>query len=101
MKKIFNFKKKKGFPSSSETGSVLSASYDAKEKDLRKVHKAALRGDVVKVRQLAKNYDLNQLDKEKRTFTEPVSPAKPSTPTHLSQLLQSAAIREDSTKPLN
>lgn len=66
MKKIFNFKKKKGFPSSSETGSVLSASYDVKEKDLRKVHKAALSGDVVKVRQLAKNNDLNKLDKEKR-----------------------------------
>uniref|UniRef100_A0A8C1BM31 Uncharacterized protein n=1 Tax=Cyprinus carpio carpio TaxID=630221 RepID=A0A8C1BM31_CYPCA len=67
MKKIFNFKKKKGSPGPSETGSVLSASYDVKEKDLGKVHKAALSGDVVKLRQLAKKNDLNQLDKENRT----------------------------------
>ncbi|XP_016101014.1 ankyrin repeat domain-containing protein 26-like isoform X3 [Sinocyclocheilus grahami] len=67
MKKIFNFKKKKGSPSPSETGSVLSASYDVKEKDLGKVHKAAFSGDVVKLRQLAKKNDLNQLDKENRT----------------------------------
>ncbi|XP_052453650.1 ankyrin repeat domain-containing protein 7-like isoform X2 [Carassius gibelio] len=67
MKKIFNLKKKKGSPSPSETGSVLSASYDVKEKDLGKVHNAALSGDVVKLRQLAKKNDLNQLDKENRT----------------------------------
>ncbi|KAK7117213.1 hypothetical protein R3I94_022693 [Phoxinus phoxinus] len=67
MKKIFNFKKKKGSPSPSETASVLSASYDVKEKDLGKVHKAAFSGDVVKLRQLAKKNDLNQLDKENRT----------------------------------
>ncbi|XP_067291953.1 ankyrin repeat domain-containing protein 26 isoform X7 [Pseudorasbora parva] len=67
MKKIFNFKKKKGSPSTSETASVLSASYDVKEKDLGKVHKAAFSGDVVKLRQLAKKNDLNQLDKENRT----------------------------------
>ncbi|XP_059392524.1 ankyrin repeat domain-containing protein 26 [Carassius carassius] len=67
MKKIFNFKKKKGSPSPSETGSVLSASYDVKDKALGKVHKAALSGDVVKLRQLAKKNDLNQLDKENRT----------------------------------
>ncbi|XP_051978837.1 ankyrin repeat domain-containing protein 26 [Xyrauchen texanus] len=67
MKKIFNFKKKKGSPSPSETGSVLSASYDVKEKDLGKVHKAACSGDVAKLRQLAKKNDLNQLDKENRT----------------------------------
>ncbi|XP_057185661.1 ankyrin repeat domain-containing protein 26 isoform X11 [Triplophysa rosa] len=67
MKKIFNFKKKKGSPSQSETGSVLSASYDVKEKDLGKVHKAACSGDVAKLRQLAKKNDLNQLDKENRT----------------------------------
>ncbi|XP_056307637.1 ankyrin repeat domain-containing protein 26 [Danio aesculapii] len=67
MKKIFNFKKKKGSPSASETASVLSASYDVKEKDLGKVHKAAFSGDVVKLRQLAKKNDLNQLDKENRT----------------------------------
>ncbi|XP_051740477.1 ankyrin repeat domain-containing protein 26 isoform X4 [Ctenopharyngodon idella] len=67
MKKIFNFKKKKGSPSPSETASVLSASYDVKEKDLGKVHKAAFSGDVAKLRQLAKKNDLNQLDKENRT----------------------------------
>lgn len=66
MKKIFNFKKKKGSPSPSETASVLSASYDVKEKDLGKVHKAAFSGDVAKFRQLAKKNDLNQLDKENR-----------------------------------
>ncbi|XP_051975723.1 ankyrin repeat domain-containing protein 26-like [Xyrauchen texanus] len=67
MKKIFNFKKKRGSPSPSETGSMLSASYDVKEKDLGKVHKAACSGDVAKLRQLAKKNDLNQLDKENRT----------------------------------
>uniref|UniRef100_A0A9J8CVU5 Uncharacterized protein n=1 Tax=Cyprinus carpio carpio TaxID=630221 RepID=A0A9J8CVU5_CYPCA len=67
MKKIFSFKKKKGSPSPSETGSVLSASYDVKEKDLGKLHKAAFSGDVAKIRQLAKKNDLNQLDKEHRT----------------------------------
>ncbi|XP_026110788.1 ankyrin repeat domain-containing protein 26 isoform X2 [Carassius auratus] len=67
MKKIFNFKKKKGSRSPSETGSVLSASYDLKEKDLAKIHKAAFSGDVAKIRQLAKKNDLNQLDKENRT----------------------------------
>ncbi|XP_059402528.1 ankyrin repeat domain-containing protein 26-like isoform X8 [Carassius carassius] len=67
MKKIFNFKKKKGSRSPSETGSVLSASYDVKEKDLAKIHKAAFSGDVAKIRQLAKKNDLNQLDKENRT----------------------------------
>ncbi|XP_077066155.1 ankyrin repeat domain-containing protein 26 isoform X23 [Siphateles boraxobius] len=67
MKKIFNFKKKKGSPSPSETASVLSASYDVKEKDLGKVHKAAFSGDVGKLRQLAKKNDLNQLDRENRT----------------------------------
>ncbi|XP_049330498.1 ankyrin repeat domain-containing protein 26 isoform X4 [Astyanax mexicanus] len=68
MKKIFNFtKKKKGSPSASDTGSVLSVGYDLKEKDLGKVHKAAFTGDVSKLRQLAKKNDLNQLDKENRT----------------------------------
>ncbi|XP_036432152.1 ankyrin repeat domain-containing protein 26 isoform X6 [Colossoma macropomum] len=68
MKKIFNFtKKKKGSPSASDTGSVLSVGYDLKEKDLGKVQKAAFTGDVTKLRQLAKKNDLNQLDKENRT----------------------------------
>ncbi|KAL6474420.1 hypothetical protein MHYP_G00179810 [Metynnis hypsauchen] len=68
MKKIFNFtKKKKGSPSASDTGSVLSVGYDLKEKDLGKVQKAAFTGDVAKLRQLAKKNDLNQLDKENRT----------------------------------
>ncbi|XP_076122991.1 ankyrin repeat domain-containing protein 26 isoform X2 [Alosa pseudoharengus] len=69
MKKIFHFtKKKKSFsPNASDTTSVLSVGYDLKEKDLGKVHKAAAAGDVVKVKQLAKKNDLNQLDKENRT----------------------------------
>ncbi|XP_066524584.1 ankyrin repeat domain-containing protein 26 [Hoplias malabaricus] len=69
MKKIFTnlTKKKKGSPSASDTGSVLSVGYDLKEKDLGKVHKVAFTGDVTKLRQLAKKNDLNQLDKENRT----------------------------------
>ncbi|XP_062848878.1 ankyrin repeat domain-containing protein 26 isoform X2 [Trichomycterus rosablanca] len=68
MKKIFNFsKKQKDSPSTSETGSALSAGYALKEKDLSKVHKAAFTGDVAKLKQLAKKNDLNQLDKENRT----------------------------------
>lgn len=68
MKKIFQFtKKKKNFsPSASETASVLSVGYELKEKDLGKVHKAAVAGDVSKLKQLAKKNDLNQLDKENR-----------------------------------
>ncbi|KAG7455850.1 hypothetical protein MATL_G00245450 [Megalops atlanticus] len=69
MKKIFSFaKKKKGFsPSSSDTGSVLSAGYEIKEKDLGKLHKAAAAGDLAKLKQLAKKNDLSQLDKDNRT----------------------------------
>uniref|UniRef100_A0A1A8Q4R9 Ankyrin repeat domain 30B n=3 Tax=Nothobranchius rachovii TaxID=451742 RepID=A0A1A8Q4R9_9TELE len=68
MKKIFSFTKKKkqqfGTP---DNGSVLSAGYDLKEKDLGKVHKAAFIGDLAKLKQLAKKNDINQLDKENRT----------------------------------
>ncbi|XP_056429813.1 ankyrin repeat domain-containing protein 26 isoform X5 [Hyla sarda] len=70
MKKIFSFgrKKKSGPPSStSETGSVLSAGYELKEKDLSKFHRAASSGDVAKTRQLLHKQDINQLDKENRT----------------------------------
>uniref|UniRef100_W5NEX0 Ankyrin repeat domain containing 26 n=1 Tax=Lepisosteus oculatus TaxID=7918 RepID=W5NEX0_LEPOC len=69
MKKIFSFaKKKKGFsPNSSDTGSVLSAGYELKEKDLGKLHKAASTGDLTKLKQLVKKHDFNQLDKENRT----------------------------------
>ncbi|XP_066447918.1 ankyrin repeat domain-containing protein 26 isoform X2 [Eleutherodactylus coqui] len=70
MKKIFSFgRKKKSAPSSnaSETGSVLSAGYELKEKDLSKIHRAASSGDVSKVRQLLHKQDINQVDKENRT----------------------------------
>ncbi|XP_078787863.1 ankyrin repeat domain-containing protein 26 isoform X20 [Oryzias latipes] len=66
MKKIFNFTKKKkhGTP---DNGSVLSAGYDLKDKDLGKIHKAALQADLAKLRQLVKKNDINQLDKDNRT----------------------------------
>uniref|UniRef100_A0A3Q3ABI5 Si:ch211-272n13.3 n=1 Tax=Kryptolebias marmoratus TaxID=37003 RepID=A0A3Q3ABI5_KRYMA len=68
MKKIFSFTKKKKHQSGTpDSGSVLSAGYDLKEKDLGKVHKAALSGDLAKLKQLAKKNDINQLDKENRT----------------------------------
>ncbi|KAM8861330.1 ankyrin repeat domain-containing protein 26 isoform 7-T8 [Synchiropus picturatus] len=68
MKKIFGFtKKKKQSSGASDNGSVLSAGYDVKEKDLGKVHKAAWLGDLAKLKQLAKKNDINQLDKENRT----------------------------------
>ncbi|XP_058841817.1 ankyrin repeat domain-containing protein 26-like isoform X2 [Acipenser ruthenus] len=69
MKKLFSFgKKKKGFsPNTSDTGSVVSAGYELKEKDLGKLHKAASTGDLSKLKQLAKKHDLSQLDKENRT----------------------------------
>ncbi|XP_050929149.1 ankyrin repeat domain-containing protein 26 isoform X2 [Lates calcarifer] len=68
MKKIFSFTKKKKHPSGTpDNGSVLSAGYELKEKDLGKVHKAALVGDLAKLKQLAKKNDINQLDKENRT----------------------------------
>uniref|UniRef100_A0A8C8DKH3 Si:ch211-272n13.3 n=1 Tax=Oryzias sinensis TaxID=183150 RepID=A0A8C8DKH3_9TELE len=66
MKKIFNFTKKKkhGTP---DNGSVLSVGYDLKDKDLGKIHKAALQADLAKLRQLVKKNDINQLDKDNRT----------------------------------
>ncbi|KAM9754143.1 ankyrin repeat domain-containing protein 26 isoform 9-T12 [Menidia menidia] len=66
MKKIFSFTKKKklGTP---DNGSVLSVGYDLKDKDLGKLHKAALQGDLAKLKQLSKKNDINQLDKENRT----------------------------------
>nr|XP_040018043.1 ankyrin repeat domain-containing protein 26 isoform X9 [Gasterosteus aculeatus aculeatus] len=68
MKKILNFaKKKKHPPSSPDNRSGLSVGYEFKEKDLGKVHKAALVGDLSKLKQLAKKNDVNQLDKENRT----------------------------------
>ncbi|XP_041853401.1 ankyrin repeat domain-containing protein 26 isoform X3 [Melanotaenia boesemani] len=68
MKKIFSFtKKKKHSQGTPDNGSVLSAGYDLKDKDLGKVHKAALQGDLAKLKQLAKKNDINQLDKENRT----------------------------------
>ncbi|XP_073508004.1 ankyrin repeat domain-containing protein 26 isoform X8 [Phyllobates terribilis] len=70
MKKIFGFgRKKKSCPpsSTSETGSVQSAGYELKEKELSKVHRAASSGDVAKIRQLLHKQDVNQVDKENRT----------------------------------
>ncbi|XP_059182466.1 ankyrin repeat domain-containing protein 26-like [Centropristis striata] len=68
MKKILNFTKKRKTPSGTpDNGSVLSAGYELKEKDLGKVHKAASVGDLAKLKQLAKKNDINQLDKENRT----------------------------------
>ncbi|XP_061576840.1 ankyrin repeat domain-containing protein 26-like isoform X9 [Cololabis saira] len=67
MKKIFSFTKKKKHPfGTPDNGSVLSAGYDLKEKDLSKVHKAAYQGDLAKLKQLAKKNDINQVDKENR-----------------------------------
>ncbi|GCB86261.1 hypothetical protein scyTo_0026942 [Scyliorhinus torazame] len=68
MKKILRFaKRKRRFsPNTSDTGSVLSAGYELREKDLGKLHKAASTGDLSKLRQLVKKNDVNQLDKENR-----------------------------------
>ncbi|XP_077870104.1 uncharacterized protein LOC100371645 [Saccoglossus kowalevskii] len=41
--------------------------YDIKEKELPKLHKAAWNGDLSKIKQIAKKGDLNQLDKENRS----------------------------------
>ncbi|XP_068132519.1 ankyrin repeat domain-containing protein 26 isoform X2 [Hyperolius riggenbachi] len=70
MKKFFGIGKKKksgASPSPSETGSVRSAGYELREKDLSKLHRAASTGDVAKIRQLLHKHDVNQLDKENRT----------------------------------
>ncbi|XP_038637085.1 ankyrin repeat domain-containing protein 26 isoform X2 [Scyliorhinus canicula] len=68
MKKILRFakRKRKFSPNTSDTGSVLSAGYELREKDLGKLHKAASTGDLSKLRQLVKKNDVNQLDKENR-----------------------------------
>uniref|UniRef100_A0A3B3BE40 Si:ch211-272n13.3 n=1 Tax=Oryzias melastigma TaxID=30732 RepID=A0A3B3BE40_ORYME len=68
MKKIFNFTKKKKQPfGTPDNGSVLSAGYELKDKELGKIHKAALQADLGKLRQLVKKNDINQVDKENRT----------------------------------
>lgn len=68
MKKIFSFTKKKKHPfDTPDSASRLSVGYELKDKDLGKVHKAALAGDLAKLKQLAKKNDVNQLDKENRT----------------------------------
>ncbi|XP_030072033.1 ankyrin repeat domain-containing protein 26 [Microcaecilia unicolor] len=70
MKRLFSFgkKKKRGLsPSASDSGSVLSAGYELKEKELGKLHRAAAAGDLAKLRQLLKKHDVNLLDKENRT----------------------------------
>ncbi|XP_060576526.1 ankyrin repeat domain-containing protein 26-like isoform X30 [Ruditapes philippinarum] len=71
-KGIFKGKTTKGL-NTSGSGSIGGASgshnlnsYDLKEKDLPKIHKAAWTGDISKVRQLAKK-DPTALDKENRT----------------------------------
>uniref|UniRef100_A0A3Q2PMM8 Ankyrin repeat domain-containing protein 26 n=1 Tax=Fundulus heteroclitus TaxID=8078 RepID=A0A3Q2PMM8_FUNHE len=69
MKKIFSFTKKKKHPSgTADNASALSDGYDnLKDKDLGKIHKAALQNDLAKLKQLVKKNDVNQLDKENRT----------------------------------
>lgn len=68
MKKIFSFtKKKKAQSGTPDSGNALSsAGYELKEKDLGKLHKAALNADLAKLKQLAKKNYINQLDKENR-----------------------------------
>ena len=69
MKKIFKGNKLKvKAPSPSPAGDAEFASpgYSLKEKDLPKLHKAAWNGDLVKLQQLSKKGDVNQLDKENR-----------------------------------
>ncbi|KAM4554473.1 ankyrin repeat domain-containing protein 26 [Fundulus diaphanus] len=68
MKKIFSFTKKKKHPSGTpDNASALSDGYDLKDKDLGKIHKAALQNDLAKLKQLVKKNDINQLDKENRS----------------------------------
>ncbi|CAH2278111.1 ankyrin repeat domain-containing 26-like isoform X4 [Pelobates cultripes] len=70
MKKFFSFGKgrKRGLsPSGSDTGSVLSAGYELQDKELGKLHRAALTGELAKIKQLLKKQDINQQDKANRT----------------------------------
>uniref|UniRef100_A0A7N4Q110 Uncharacterized protein n=1 Tax=Sarcophilus harrisii TaxID=9305 RepID=A0A7N4Q110_SARHA len=79
MKKIFNFGKKKGQSTSRPFNKVPSyfgvqtpyptEGYQIRSKDLGKIHKAALLGDVAKVQQLLQlgKSTVNELDKMKRT----------------------------------
>ena len=51
----------------SDAASVASGySISNKDKDLPKLHKAVLSGDLSKVKQLVKKGDINQLDRENR-----------------------------------
>ena len=84
MKKFFHFGRSKKETSessqskrgslSSRHGSVVSLSsaiqnlggYEIREKDLPKLHKAVVHGDVSKIQSLVKKENINALDKQKR-----------------------------------
>lgn len=50
----------------SDAASIASGYSISKDKDLPKLHKAVLSGDLSKVKQLVKKGDINQLDRENR-----------------------------------
>lgn len=53
-------------PGSSRSGHAIVVGYDIKDKDLKKIHKAAWIGDRAKVKQLAPKEGPSPLDKENR-----------------------------------
>ena len=50
----------------SDAASIASGYNISKDKDLPKLHKAVLSGDLSKAKQLVKKGDINQLDRENR-----------------------------------
>lgn len=75
MKKLFTFWKRKNEPHSSSshlsvgrasTGPPTHLGYNLRDKDLKKLHKAAAVGDLEKVKKYLQKHDVNIRDREYR-----------------------------------
>ena len=86
MKKIFKSNKAKGktpAPDPAVDAEFALPGYSLKEKDLPKLHKSAWNGDLVKLQQLSKKGEVNQLDKENRlAYPYSSPPHRRPTPIH-------------------
>ncbi|XP_051917955.1 ankyrin repeat domain-containing protein 26-like [Hippocampus zosterae] len=68
MKKIFKFPRRKTSSiDASDSASIVTTASDIRENEMGKFHKAAWLGDMVKLEQLVKIVDINQVDKQSRT----------------------------------
>lgn len=68
MKKIFKFPKRKTSSiDASDSASIVTTASDIRENEMSKFHKASWQGDMLKLEQLVKIVDINQVDKQNRS----------------------------------